>query len=283
MASRKRSYRYRVSCKECGKEMDSDWKNSHSRSKHGGRKVEYTAALPSSQSTLNFAPQKAASMDMTEGTSVVTGDNSSLQQDGTSGEILDQPGPSTSAEPVKVTTGIDLSSNPFVNVEGCETVHEVQSMEEMTQSHVVPETTQGEICEPQRPILSNYPGRKYGNETFERSFNPNLYKKYLWISYDVASDSCHCFPCKRFLGNLFEFSNWRKPEKLIKHEQSDKHCNQALSTWIEATAMEKQKSSVLKKLQATHAEEVQVNRNYLKAIIETVCFLCSTKHTTAWK
>ncbi|KAJ8044923.1 Zinc finger MYM-type protein 1 [Holothuria leucospilota] len=36
--------------------------------------------------------------------------------------------------------------------------------------------------------------------------------------------------------------------------------------------MEKQKSSVLKKLQATHAEEVQVNRNYLKAIIETLVF-----------
>ncbi|KAJ8036412.1 Zinc finger MYM-type protein 1 [Holothuria leucospilota] len=36
--------------------------------------------------------------------------------------------------------------------------------------------------------------------------------------------------------------------------------------------MEKHKSSVLKKLRATHAEEVQVNRNYLKAIIETLVF-----------
>ena len=37
LKSRKRSYRYRVKCKECEKEFDSDYVEAHSRIVHSGR------------------------------------------------------------------------------------------------------------------------------------------------------------------------------------------------------------------------------------------------------
>lgn len=39
---RKRLYRHRVTCSECGKELDSDYAESHCK-KHPGKKVKYSA------------------------------------------------------------------------------------------------------------------------------------------------------------------------------------------------------------------------------------------------
>ena len=47
--SRKRSYRYRVNCDECGKEFDSDWVEAHSRVVHSGREVKCLPVVESSQ------------------------------------------------------------------------------------------------------------------------------------------------------------------------------------------------------------------------------------------
>ena len=47
--SRKRSYRYRVKCEECGKEFDSDYVEAHSRIVNSGRKVRCLPVVESSK------------------------------------------------------------------------------------------------------------------------------------------------------------------------------------------------------------------------------------------
>jgi hypothetical protein len=48
MASRKRQYRHRVRCEECNKEIDSDYKEVHSRLVHNGKKVKCHPVMESS-------------------------------------------------------------------------------------------------------------------------------------------------------------------------------------------------------------------------------------------
>lgn len=60
--SRKRSYRYRVKCKECEKEFDPDYVEARSRIVHSGRKVKCLPAVESSQLELSgfFSKSSAA-------------------------------------------------------------------------------------------------------------------------------------------------------------------------------------------------------------------------------
>ena len=51
MASRKRQYRHRVRCEECNKEIDSDYKEVHSRLVHNGKKVKCHPVMESSNSS----------------------------------------------------------------------------------------------------------------------------------------------------------------------------------------------------------------------------------------
>ena len=51
MASRKRLYRHRVRCEECNKEIDSDYKEMHSRLVHNGKKVKCHLVMESSDSS----------------------------------------------------------------------------------------------------------------------------------------------------------------------------------------------------------------------------------------
>ena len=49
-----------------------------------------------------------------------------------------------------------------------------------------------------QPILNEYPAKKFGNETFARRCQPEWYKKYPWLSYEVDKDECVCFACTEF-------------------------------------------------------------------------------------
>ena len=64
--SRKRSYRYRVKCEECKKELDSDYVEAHSRIVHSGRKVRCLSVVESSQLKLSgsFSKSSAANLQV---------------------------------------------------------------------------------------------------------------------------------------------------------------------------------------------------------------------------
>ena len=49
--------------------------------------------------------------------------------------------------------------------------------------------------EPDQPLLKEYPLRTFGKEKYKRKFQPEWYKKYPWISYDINNDQRVCFLC----------------------------------------------------------------------------------------
>ena len=119
---------------------------------------------------------------------------------------------------------------------------------------------------PSQPLLSHYPTRMFGNESFTRTFNTNWYQKYPWISYEVQEDQCVCFSCREFENDdSFVFNNWKKPEKLSKHGKSRKHIT-SMTKWA------KKNTSVLKQLDSAHKQLVLSNRKYLQVIIECLMF-----------
>ena len=125
---------------------------------------------------------------------------------------------------------------------------------------------------PQQPVLPEYPGTKFSNESFTRRFQPDWYKKYPSLSYDVEKDVCVCLACTEFGKDAsFVFKNWKKPSKLTKHSQSKNHVS-CMTQWLQFKAMERKNSSVLQQLSSAHQEQVTINRKYLQVIIECLIF-----------
>lgn len=127
-------------------------------------------------------------------------------------------------------------------------------------------------CSPNQPILKEYNRKKFGKEMSYRDFNPQWYKIYPWISFDIEKRQCVCFACAEFMGdNSFTFDNWKKSERLKKHAKSDGHKN-AMTKWISSKASAKHQTSVLKQLQEAHGKDVLCNREYLRIIIECMVY-----------
>ena len=125
---------------------------------------------------------------------------------------------------------------------------------------------------PEQPILDEYPARKFGSETFVRRFQFEWYKKYPWISYEVANDACVCFACVEFgKDTSFVFRNWKKSEKLANHGKSDNHVR-SMTRWLQFKAMQRNQTSVLQQLNSAHQDQVASNRQYLKVIIQSLMY-----------
>ena len=125
---------------------------------------------------------------------------------------------------------------------------------------------------PKQPILDEYPARKFGNETFVRRLQSEWYKKYPWISYEVANDACVCFACVEFgKDTSFVFRNWKKSEKLAKHGKSENHVR-SMTRWLQFKAMQRNQTCVLQQLNSAHQDQVASNRQYLKVIIQSLMY-----------
>lgn len=121
---------------------------------------------------------------------------------------------------------------------------------------------------PNQPMLPEFPSKKIGNETLSRKFNPKWYKLYPWLDYESHKDRCVCFSCRKFENDpSFVFDNWKKPEKLQKHANSEKHITSMIK-WALFKASQLRNTSVLHQLSNAHKEHVESNRKYLKIIIE---------------
>ena len=71
-----------------------------------------------------------------------------------------------------------------------------------------------DVIQPCQPTLTQYDRKKCGAEKTTRDFNPEWYKTYPWLSYETAEKRCVCFPCQKFIDGRFQFTNWKKPERL---------------------------------------------------------------------
>ncbi|XP_028406786.1 zinc finger MYM-type protein 1-like [Dendronephthya gigantea] len=137
----------------------------------------------------------------------------------------------------------------------------------------IPEIVQHGSHGPHQPILSEYNRRKFSNETSTRDFNEQWYKIYPWLSFDIQSRKCECFPCKEFMkDNSFLFDNWKRSDRLFKHTKSAVHKN-AMTKWITAKINCKRQTSVLKQLADAHQRDIMHNRAYLRVIITSIFYI----------
>ena len=268
--SRKGSYRYRVKCEECEKEFDSDYVEAHSRIVHSGRKVKCLPVLESSQLKLSgFFSKSSAAVESPgqtqearlvgcspyESVANIQPDPESIDQDSLKADasMRDVQEPSEPSTPIDKGIQSDLGGIAEL---------EPESSTSPTLTTMVPK----------QPVLPEYPGTKFSSESFTRRFQPDWYKKYPWLSYDVEKDVCVCFACIEFGKDAsFVFKNWKKPSKLTKHSQSENHVSY-MTKRLQFKAMERKNSSVLQQLSSAHKEQVKINRKYLQVIIECLIF-----------
>lgn len=133
---------------------------------------------------------------------------------------------------------------------------------------------------PFQPNL-NFPGRRFGSESFERSFQRRWFEKWRWLHYVSETDSVLCFTCNQAAakGLLLHshsdssfarggFCNWKKArEKFAQHELSDLHSDslRALAT-LKATPI----SAMLTDLEA---RDQKTARTMLELLFRSIKFL----------
>ena len=122
--------------------------------------------------------------------------------------------------------------SPQLMLTGCESISEATSP-------VTAEATSVPDDGPVQPSAHSFPARRFGKETFSRSFNSGWFQRWMWIHYVKEHDIALCFHCcsaiKKGLihsdaaisGGSFVkggFRNWRKAtEKCNSHEKSRCH------------------------------------------------------------
>ena len=111
--------------------------------------------------------------------------------------------------------------------------------------------------QPQQPVLREYKPQKFGNETFTRDFKPKWFKKYPWFSYSIERKVGNCYVCSTFMkDSTFTFCNWKKPERLTKHHQSEVH-SLAMTKWLEHRQMQRKSSSIISIIDDRHRRYLQ--------------------------
>ncbi len=253
--------------------LDSDDKGTHMNNMHNGHFIEFVAVADASQSTLNgyFGKPKVKSTE-----------ESGKQQDQDS---IDQCHP----VPVIQESREDAQAKDEELGEESETDIQVDDLfagedyeipdpdeQEPSQSlNLQEESTvneEPEVESPQQPLLQQFPGRQFENERFVRRFKPEWYKAYPWLSYNTVKDERTCFACTNFSKETsFVFNNWKKPNKLSKHNASAKHLT-SMTKWLLYKAAKSSSTSVLKQLDSYHSEKVKSNHQYLKVIIKCLMF-----------
>lgn len=265
--ARKRLYRHRVTCSECGKELDSDYAESH-RKKHPGKKVKYTAPIDKSQRQLTFFTQTSQrGDDPAPCTSKSTDDLEIIK----TGNQLNE---SLASEQQEVHIASMDVEEPVVNsdVSFADVSDEDDTVLQLTTSEPTLSGKDNINEGPNQPVLPEYFPKTFGRETSKRDLNSDWFKIYPWLDYDVVEHYCTCFACKVFLNETtFRYDNWKKTVRLVKHSKSKRH-QFAMAKWLAYRANLKKQTSVLTQLSNEHSRQVKENREYLKVIIECLIF-----------
>ncbi|PSN33785.1 hypothetical protein C0J52_17216 [Blattella germanica] len=110
-----------------------------------------------------------------------------------------------------------------------------------------------------------------------RKFNPDIYKKYKWLSGCEHKNAFFCFPCVLFHGE----SPWSKvgvtdlvhlKAKIKKHENSKEHMNNVMSLSMLGKMIQNKLNSEYRQAIDNHNEKVKKNRRVLNLIIDCIRF-----------
>ena len=126
------------------------------------------------------------------------------------------------------------------------------------------------------------PKRQCPTDSKGRRFSYKWYVDFKWLEYSPHLDKAYCFPCRVFNRNNHNdlafvstgFQNWKRAlEKFRAHEKSFTH-KSAFQAWYAAQqAQNNPEKNVLSLINLQHKKTVEENRQYLKAIIDTIIFL----------
>ena len=136
---------------------------------------------------------------------------------------------------------------------------------------------------PFQPKDFDFPGRRFGKETYNRSVKPSWFEKWPWLHYVKESDCLVCFSCisaveKKLirqdvvrLDNTFVkggFTNWRKSsEKFKEHERSDAHTRSV------GKLSSLGRTPISAMLSNKTAEQQKTARNVLELLFRSIRFL----------
>ncbi|XP_076321993.1 zinc finger MYM-type protein 1-like [Tachypleus tridentatus] len=146
--------------------------------------------------------------------------------------------------------------------------------------------TYGEKLPPGPKDLSQLPGLKiylaieYSGQS--RSFNKNWHDQHSWLEYSVTQDAVFCFACRLFSHTHFSktekpfthesFWNWKKVTTSLKsHDNSAGHTF-AMQAWAEFKLQKTKGARIQHALDASHAETVEENRHYIRAVIDALLY-----------
>ena len=206
---RSRKYREKVKCSICKKKFNSDSEDKHSETIHRGQKVDFSCVLEEGQSLLAFTPKRTRTEDPISAGPSRLALETAAPVDCDENEPSDEPGygkeKDTDAIPCEHDTPPGNSSeNVQVTVEDAYLVGDHDDT----------------LDAPKQPILKSYDPRKFGNDIYTRDFNADWYNDHPWLEYSVEAKTASCYACKTYIGKNFTFSNWKKPERLMKHHKS---------------------------------------------------------------
>ncbi len=137
---------------------------------------------------------------------------------------------------------------------------------------------------PVQPHNCTFPSTFFGKK--ERSFNPKLFDKHVWLEYSISQDAVYCYACRFFsLGSQTEelfvktgYKDWKHATgtkgALVKHSNSLRH-KQAMASWGDFKVNQRSHTSVASAFDSRRKEQIRHNRHYLKTILETLLFCAS--------
>ena len=121
-----------------------------------------------------------------------------------------------------------------------------------------------------QPILK-YDPQNFGKENATTDFNWDWYNDHPWLEYSVEDKTATCYACQKIPCKEFVFSNWKRPEALIKHQKSQDR-DIAIARWIAFSENIRRKTSIAKQLDNKQREKNQRIREYLRVLIECLVF-----------
>lgn len=139
---------------------------------------------------------------------------------------------------------------------------------------------------PTQPVIPIFP------ITNGRRFNPRYYDKYQWLEYSCEADSVFCYYCRHltkkselrpgekigcrpFIENGFK--KWKDTSDLLsQHEKGIRHKN-ASTSYVEFIGRSGSNNSVASILVGQRTEDINENREHVKALLRATSYLCRQK------
>jgi len=281
MGPKKDANRFKITCLECGVEMNNDYRTKHNRLFHAKilkqHKVIRWETLNAPKNPFEARPAKVPRTDEVSSTSAVTEEIPSTL---TTADNTNDMVPVSDSIPTVNKCLLSISANTEKPVH----LFSIEARGKQSTASQKPIVVGEEPCQPRDPKLYLQGGAKSKRSFRPSWFDHNDWKN--WLHYDLEKNAAFCFTCiKAVEKNLISSNNLEKAfisagyknwsdaatsgRGFDKHNRSDAHreAHQRLYT-IPQTC-----EDIGEQISQAHAEEKSANRQALLKILSNIRFL----------